>query len=143
MPTVKLRIIIIILPTDQADIIPGPPIQQKIEKPKEQISKRVLKENKAYQIFQKRNISYTLKRTQALFSCNTRFEIHLFALLPTICSIIIVYHYCVKNMCYVVLGKVCFELTSISFAQKQTIVNLVCFFFNIANLTTKNKSIIM
>ena len=60
-------------------------------KVKSRISKRVLQENKAHQIFQKTNISYPLISTRkffwkiwrALFSCNTRFEIHPFALLPT------------------------------------------------------------
>ena len=63
-------------------------------KAKGPISKRVLQENKARQIFRKRNISYLLIRTRAcayqgvkiwcaLFSCNTRFEILSFALLST------------------------------------------------------------
>ena len=60
-------------------------------KVKSRISKRVLQENKAHQIFQKTIISYPLisirkffwKIWRALFSCNTRFEIHPFALLPT------------------------------------------------------------
>ena len=60
-------------------------------KVKSVFSKRVLRENKAHQIFQKTNISYPLISTRkifwkiwrALFSCNTRFEILPFALLPT------------------------------------------------------------
>ena len=65
---------------------------------KKQISKRVLQRNKAHQIFKKVNISYPLIRTRryqrvrndrflenlaCFFYCNTRFEIRLFALLPT------------------------------------------------------------
>ena len=50
------------------------------------ISKRVLQENKASQIFRKTIISYPLLVFwliwRALFFCNTRFEIHSFALLP-------------------------------------------------------------
>ena len=47
-------------------------------------TKRVFQENKAGQIFRKTNISYLLmfvfwKIWPALFSCNTRFEIHHFA----------------------------------------------------------------
>ena len=58
----------------------------------------MLQENKARQIFQKNNVSYTLIRTRtcsyqglknvrrkiwhALISCNTRFEIRPFSLLP-------------------------------------------------------------
>ena len=66
--------------------------------------KRVLKESKACQIFRKTNFSYFLIHTPAcayqgvrnvhfrkswgaLFSCNTRFEIHPFALLPTSCAV--------------------------------------------------------
>ena len=72
-------------------------------KAKGRISKRVLQENKGHQIFRKTNISYLLIRTRmcayqgvrnvcfsewrALFSCNTRFEIRPFALLPTSCVI--------------------------------------------------------
>ena len=65
---------------------------------KDQISKRVLQQNKAHQIFKKANISFPLIRTRryqrvrndrflenlaCFFYCNTRFEIRLFALLPT------------------------------------------------------------
>ena len=50
-------------------------------KAKRRISKQVLQKNKAPQIFRKENISYPLKIWRALFSCNTRFEIHPFALL--------------------------------------------------------------
>ena len=60
------------------------------------ISKQVLQENKAHEIFRKTDISYPLIRGwemfvfrkiwRALFSCNTRFEIRPFALLPTNCS---------------------------------------------------------
>ena len=66
-----------------------------------QISKRMFQENKARQIFRKTNTYYPLITTRryeyqgvkkfifrkiwcALFSWNTRFEIRLFALLPTI-----------------------------------------------------------
>ena len=70
-------------------------------KAKGRISKRVLQENKARHVFQKTKISYPYvsyaracayqglemfvlrKIWRALFSCNTRFEIRLFALLPT------------------------------------------------------------
>ena len=60
-------------------------------KAKGRISKRVLQENKARQIFQKMKISYPLmfvfrKICRGLFSCNTRFENLFFALLPTFCS---------------------------------------------------------
>ena len=58
-------------------------------KAKGQIQKWVLQKSKARQIFRKTNISYPLIRThtciwRALFSCNIRFEIRHFALLPTI-----------------------------------------------------------
>ena len=71
-------------------------------KAKGRISKWVFQENKARQIFRKRNISHPLIRTRtykevrnvcflgnlaALFSWNTRFEIRLFALSPTIMQI--------------------------------------------------------
>ena len=52
-------------------------------KAKGRISKQVLQENKARQVFfRKTNISYPLfsKLWRALFSCNTRFEIRIFAL---------------------------------------------------------------
>ena len=49
-------------------------------KAKERISKRVLQENKAQQIFGKSNNSYPLIRTRR---CNIRFEIPPFVLLPT------------------------------------------------------------
>ena len=63
-------------------------------KAKGQISKWVLQENKAGHNFQKTNISHHTsdkklemfvfrKIWRALFSCNTRFEIRIFALLPT------------------------------------------------------------
>ena len=65
-------------------------------KAKGQISERVLQENKARQIFRKMNISYTPIHIRAccvsrgtkcscffFFFCNTSFEIHPFALLPT------------------------------------------------------------
>ena len=69
---------------------------------KGRISKRVLKENKAGQIFRKAIVSYPLIRTRtcayqgnkifvfrkicgALFSCNTYFEICPFALLRALC----------------------------------------------------------
>ena len=50
-------------------------------KAKRRISKQVLQENEARQIFRKTNISYPLlrQRWRALFSCNTRFEIRPFA----------------------------------------------------------------
>ena len=57
-------------------------------KAKGRISKRMLQENKARQIFRKRSISYpqeifvVWKILLALFSCNTRFENLTFALLP-------------------------------------------------------------
>ena len=53
------------------------------------ISKQVLQENKAHQIFRKTNISYPMIRTHAwhaLFFCNTRFEICLNA-----CKLIIIF----------------------------------------------------
>ena len=60
------------------------------------ISKQVLQENKAHEIFRKTDISYPLIRGwemfvfrkiwRALFSCNTRFEIRPFALLPKKCQ---------------------------------------------------------
>ena len=58
-------------------------------KAKGRISKRVLQEYRACQIFRKTNIFYPLiivfqKIHRALFSCNTSFEICPFALLPTI-----------------------------------------------------------
>ena len=63
---------------------------------KGRISKRVLEKNESGQIFRITNISYSLIRTcsvgkkcsffrkvwRALFTCNTRFEIRPFALLP-------------------------------------------------------------
>ena len=72
---------------------------------KRRISKRRLQENKASQIFRKTNISYPLIRTltyayqgvknvhfmkiwRALFSCYIRFEISLFALLPTMTDLV-------------------------------------------------------
>ena len=67
------------------------------DKAKGWISKRVLRENKARQIFRKLGISYTLIRTRvwfwkvwlALFSSNTRFESRPFALLPTLYNMIL------------------------------------------------------
>ena len=69
-------------------------------KVKGRISKQVLRENKLRQIYRKTNISYPLISTLACayqglrnifrkfgvlcFSCNTRFEVRTFALLPTI-----------------------------------------------------------
>ena len=67
---------------------------------KRRISKQVLQKNKARQIFEKRTFLTPWRLTylrikgkeifvfqkiwHALFSCNTRFEIHPFALLPTV-----------------------------------------------------------
>ena len=64
-------------------------------KAKGRITKRVLQVNKARSIFRKTNVSYPLihasKRIRGfkfgkfgpLFSCDTRFEVHPFSLLPT------------------------------------------------------------
>ena len=82
-------------------------------KAKGQISKHVLQEHKAHQIFRKTNISYPLTRTCActyqgvrnirfwkircaLFPCNTHFDTRLFVLLPAHCPELINYVYTVK-----------------------------------------------
>ena len=57
-------------------------------KAKRRISKQVSQENKARQIFRKTKIcSFFVIIWSALFSWSTRFEIHPFALLPTICYV--------------------------------------------------------
>ena len=67
-------------------------------KAKEWISKHVIQENKIHQIFQKMNTRTCVyqghemfvfqKIWRAFFSCNTRFEIHTFVLLPTNMTIV-------------------------------------------------------